>query len=269
MWAVCLGGHDLEMIEIARLLATRPDVTVFDRGLPWGAKASAYLTDLSHALADARRIVLIELADDLPADFPRERLTWIDHHGSLAGADKPTAVEQVFALLGFPPEAWTRDLALVAANDRGHIAAMLASGATPDEVRDIRTRDRRAQGVSDRDEQLALAAIAAAEFHFGGRLTVVRLPHSHTSAVTDFLHPSLGGPGYENLLVLCPAQTIFFGSGRCIDALRTAFPGGWFGGELPARGYWGIARTITLPELLPLLESPPCRLPPGLRPTSL
>ncbi len=198
--------------------------------------------------------MLIELADDLPADFPRDHVEWIDHHGPLAGENKPTAIEQVFSLLNFPSVVWIRDLQLVAANDRRHIAAMLALGATADEVQDIRTRDRRTQGVSEQDEQLARAAIAFAESHFGGRLTVVRLPHTRTTPVTDFLHPSHGGPGYENLLVLSPSQTLFFGSGRCIDVLRSALPDGWFGGELPTRGYWGVGRTIPIPELLTLLE---------------
>lgn len=251
-----LGGHDLEMVEIARLLAGRPDVIVCDRGLRWGATASAYLDDIQHALATNRRAVLVELDDDLPPDIPRDRLVWVDHHGERAGADTPTSIEQVFALLGFPADGWTRDLALVASNDRGHILALVRAGASPDEIHDIRSRDRRAQGATEQDEELARDAVATAESHFGGRLTVVRLPHTRASAVTDFLHPSHGGPGCEDLLVLCPAQTLFFGSGRCIDALRAAHPDGWFGGELPARGYWGVARTISLPILLPLLEPP-------------
>ena len=254
-WAVFLGGHDLEMVEIARLLAARPDVQVHDRALAWGATASAYIAEIRDALTRGKAAVLVELADDLPADVPRDRLTWVDHHGPLAGADRPTSIEQLFALLDFPPETWTRDLTLVSANDRGHIPAMLRAGATAEEVRDIRARDRHAQGITPDEERLGREAVGRAESHMGGRLTVVRLAHARTATVTDPLDPAFGGPGCENLLVLCPAQTVFFGSGRCIDALRAAHPDGWFGGELPDRGYWGVARTIALPDLLPLMES--------------
>jgi len=251
---VFLGGRDLEMAEIARLLAGRPGVAVCDHGPAWGVRASAYLPELRAALAAGRRAVLVELADDLPADLPRDRLTWVDHHGPLAGANRPTSLEQVFALLGRPAGEWTRDRELVAANDRGHIAGLLRAGATAAEVRDIRARDRRAQGVTADEEASGQEAAAAAESHLGGRLTVVRLPHARTAVATDFLHPALGGPGYENLVALCPGETVFFGSGAAVAALRAAHPDGWYGGELPARGFWGVGRPLPLPDLLRTLE---------------
>ena len=54
--------------------------------------------------------MLAELVDDLPADFPHDRVTVVDHHDSAAGRDRPTSVEQVFALLGRSADRWTRDL---------------------------------------------------------------------------------------------------------------------------------------------------------------
>ena len=87
---------------------------------------------------------------------------------------------------------------------------------------------------------------------FGGRLTVVRLSHRRSATVTDVLDSALGGPGFQNLLVLCPDETLFFGEGRGIETLRNHFPGGWYGGELPRRGYWGIERSV--PEI-PLMET--------------
>ncbi|MDR3636737.1 MAG: hypothetical protein P4L84_23235 [Isosphaeraceae bacterium] len=253
-WAVFLGGRDLEMVEIAKLLAARDDVDVHDRGLCWGATASAYLSELQEALAESQRVVLVELTDDLPETFPRDRVTFIDHHGALAGEDKPTPLEQVFTLLGFAPAAWTRDLALVAANDRGHIAALRREGATAEQVRDIRDRDRRAQGTTDAEEQAGLEAARSAENCLDGRLTVARLPHGRTATVADALDPEFGGPGFQNLLVHCPQQTLFFGEGRCIEALRQKFPGGWYGGELPTRGYWGIARVLAERPVLDALK---------------
>ena len=75
--------------------------------------------------------MLIELIDDLPGDLSRNHLTFVDHHGAAAGQDRPTAIEQVFALLDFPAELWTNDLALVAANDRGHIEGLRRAARRP------------------------------------------------------------------------------------------------------------------------------------------
>ena len=254
-WAVFLGGRDLEMVEIAKLLAGRGDVEVHDRRLPWGATASAYAAEIRAAVGRGQSVVVVELPDELPADVPRERVTWIDHHGALAGADRPTSIEQVFALLGFPPDEWTRDLTLVAANDRGHVRALQATGATPDEVVAIRARDRQAQGISEAEDEQGRDAAGRAETRCGGRLTAVRLPHARTATVTDVLDAGLGGPGYANLVVFCPGQTVFYGSGRCVEALRKSYPDGWSGGELPERGYWGIARSLPESEILPRLET--------------
>jgi len=190
----------------------------------------------------------------LPADFPRESIAWIDHHGALAGQGKPTSLEQVFRLLDFPEEHWTRDLALVAANDRGHIRGLQDVGATADEICSIRARDRQAQGITDAEERAGRDAAARAEVHFGGRVTVVRLPHDRTATVTDSLDAALGGPGAENLVVMCPRQTVFFGSGRCIGALRERYPQGWWGGELPERGYWGIGEAVDGTDILQCLH---------------
>ena len=246
----CLGGRDLEMLAIRELLKRHPEFRVHDRGLSWGAKASAYLEDIRQALSSDRTPVLVELEIDLPDDIPRDRLHIVDHHGPLAGIDRPTSIEQIFKLLGLPHEAWTRDLALIAANDRGHTTGMMRIGATLAEMLDIRRRDRAAQGITESEEEQGREAAANSEQHFGGKLTVVQLPHGRTATVTDRLDELLGGPGYQNLLILGLQQTTFFGSGRYIDALRTAFSDGWFGGELPRRGYWGCGRVIQLTSFI-------------------
>ena len=235
------------MVGIGHVLAGRSGVEVHDYRLAWGAKASAYANEIRAAIHSGRSVAIIELADDLPADIPRDRIVWIDHHGALAGADRPTSLEQIFRLLEFPAEAWTRDRMLMAANDREHIRGLKAAGATEAEIRDIRARDRAAQGITPLEEELGREAAARAESHRGGRLLAVRLPHTRTATVTDVL------PDVENLIVLCPGQTVFFGSGRCIEALRQKYPEGWFGGELPARGYWGVGRVLELGDSIKIL----------------
>jgi hypothetical protein len=253
-FSIFLGGYDLETVEISKLLATCKEIVVHDHHLAWGAKASTYSSEIEAALNEARRVVLVELVDDLAPEIPRENIVFVDHHGPLAGQDRPTSIEQVFSLVGFPPERWTRDLMLVAANDRGHIAGLRRAGATLEEIREIRARDRRAQGISEEQEKAGIDAARRAERRLEGRLTVIRLPHDKSATVTDPLDTELGGPGFRNLLVLCPVQTLFFGEGQGIDALRERFPGGWYGGELPTRGYWGIAKSVPEQLLLDALE---------------
>jgi hypothetical protein len=248
--AVFLGGHDLEMVEIGRLLADRPGVAVHDRRLSWGAKVSAYCHEIEASLAAGQMVLLIELIDDLPSDFPRDRFVIIDHHGPQAGRTRPTSLEQVFAYFDFPALLWSRDLALVAANDRGHIRALVEMGATDPEIRAIRERDRRAQGVTAEHEAEAVRSLDEAVRIAECQLTVVTLHHSKCSPVTDFLDRSHGGPGYENLLITMPNETAFFGAGDWIDRLDRRYDGGWSGGELPVRGFWGYPRAIELSDFL-------------------
>lgn len=63
---------------------------------------------------------------------------------------------------------------------------------------------------------------------------VVRLPARAPAGET-----SLSEPGYDNLLIISPGELNFFGEGRLVVGLNEAFPGGWFGGTLPERGFWG------------------------------
>jgi hypothetical protein len=104
--------------------------------------------------------------------------------------------------------------------------------------------------VTPEEEAEGRRAAAAAERLFGGRLLVARPAHDRTAAVADALETDLGGPGYDELLVLGPHSTTFFGRGEVIDALRDLFPGGWYGGALPDRGFWGCARPLGLSDFL-------------------
>jgi hypothetical protein len=57
------------------------------------------------------------------------------------------------------------------------------------------------------------------------------------------MESALGGPGFENLLIVSPSELNFFGEGRIVLDLNEAFPGGWLGGSLPDRGFWGSHQT--------------------------
>lgn len=235
-----LGGRDLEMQAIAELLAVHAPGRFHDRGLGWGAAASAYAQEIADCVEAGQRPVLVELEWDLPPTL-REQVLLVDHHGERAGEHAPTSLEQVFALLQLRAQDWTRRLALIAANDRGHVRAMQAIGASVEEMREIRAADRAAQGITPAEEQAAAEAIERRETSANGRFCWVTLPHARTAAVADRLDAALGGPGVDNLLVISPHEVNFYGDGNLIAALDARFPGGWRGGELPRRGYWGHA----------------------------
>lgn len=246
-FAFFLGGSDLEMVEIARLIRDHaPDAPLFDAGLAWGAKASDYADAIAAAAASGRRPVLVELAVDMP--LPNGALV-VDHHGDAAGAEQPTSLHRIFALLNLPAAAWTRRMELVAANDRGHIRALRAAGATEAEIAAIRRDDRAAQGVTAEMEAAGERAVAALETVLDGRARLARLPHAACAVVTDRLDPDDPRP----LIVLSPAEVNAYGPGAVIAALDRSFPGGWRGGALPAYGFWG--HTAPLPDEAALLHA--------------
>lgn len=248
-----LGGDDLEMLTIRDLLARHVAAhQVCDKGLAWGARASDYAEEIRRTLAEGDTPVLIELTIDIELD--ERRIVIVDHHGARAGKDAPTSLEQIFALLKLPGAEWTRWMELVAANDKGHIAEMLEQGASEDEIKRVRAADRAAQGITVAEERAAEEAVRQAETHAGGYLTVVRLAHARTAAVADRMEKSLGGDGYRNLLVVSPGQLNFFGDGAHVKALDDRFPGGWYGGALPTRGYWGSERAAASEVLGFLLQ---------------
>lgn len=244
-----LGGQDLEMVTIRDLLEQTAAAAYCDKRLRWGAAASAYRHEIDRCLTEGRTPVLVELTDDVGLD--PARVIVVDHHGLLSGAGAPSSLEQVFRLLALPEERWTRWFDLVAANDIGYIPALQELGATADEITRIRAADRAAQGITPEEEVQGEHAAAARQVLAGGRLTIVDLGHCCTAAAVDRLHPALGGPGYENLLVRCPEEVNFFGAGELVRALDARFPGGWYGGALPERGFWG--HSGRLPEALPML----------------
>ena len=216
----------------------------------WGyIITSAYTKEIADALAQGVTPVFVELVEELGLDPSRYLV--VDHHGERAGDNQRTSLQQVFEMLRLPLERWTRWFELVAANDRGYIPALVAMGATREEIVEVRAADPAAQGITPEEEAAGEHAITHAKTIANGRLTVVHLCHSHTATVTDRLQPELGGKGYKNLLVYCPEQINFFGTGTLVLSLHEKFPGGWHGGALPTRGFWG--HDAPVPDVLPVL----------------
>lgn len=243
-----LGGADLEMQTISQLVCEHlgPSALV-DAGLSWGAQASDYRELIRQTSNEGDIPVLIELSLDMP--LPTNALI-IDHHNDRAGG--ATSLHQVFDLLGLDKSKWTRQFELVAANDTGHVAALRAAGASLEEILDIRRADRAAQGISQTAEDEGLEALNSAQTFLDGSLLIVRLPHKHTATVTDPL--AMKGDD-RDLLVFSPISTNFFGAGTRIQILDEVFHGGWRGGELPKRGFWGHPSVIGQEAVLSALLS--------------
>lgn len=193
-----LGGYDLEMMLIKQMLEERGNCVVIDRILNWSnAKLSAY-KNLWNDYA-GWDIYGVELQEDCPLPPLYHR---IDHHNEQAG--NPSSLEQVAQLMGI---TLSRDQQLAAANDRGYIPAMMAMGATDEEIANIRKRDRTAQGICEKDEQLAEQSLRV-NMSKHGDLIVIRSLTSHFSPICDRLFP------YCSLLIYTDAEWMFYGQGK-------------------------------------------------------
>lgn len=193
-----LGGYDLEMLTIKQMLEGKAGCIILDKHLRWdNARLSSYQDELCRfARYD---IYGIELQEDIPLPRNYHR---IDHHNDWA--DKPSSLEQVAEILG---ETLSPYQQLIAANDRGYIPAMLALGASQEEIDDIRRTDREAQGVTEEDETLAEKAIAENLYIYKG-VTVVKAFTSRFSPICDRLYP------YKRLLIYTDAEWMFYGEGK-------------------------------------------------------
>lgn len=176
-----LGGHDLEMQEIKRLLISHGEHFA-DADLNW---SNAHLSAYASVIAEEPNLDYygVELKEDctLPKHYTR-----IDHHNDYN--NRPASILQVAEILGVTPDM---HMQLVAANDAGYIPAMRALNASKEEIADIRKLDRAAQGVTEEDEQLAEIAVASADKSYPG-LIVVKASGSRFSPIVDRLtdlHP--------------------------------------------------------------------------------
>jgi hypothetical protein len=147
-----LGGDDLEMSSIKELFLKeeyKEGKDFFDKKLKWGAKLSEYQEELEKF--SNHTIYGIELEEDIdpPKNYHR-----IDHHNNFS--DKKASLIQILKILDKAP---TREQLLISHNDVGHIEAMRCFGATEDEIKDIRRRERVIQGVTAKEEAQALEEI--------------------------------------------------------------------------------------------------------------
>jgi len=226
-----LGGNDAEMERIREVLRENGygDFSIEDHKLGWGAKVSDYAVDESiqhHLYTKPKwghggfyRPVFIEL--ELDMEIPEDAVV-IDHHGDRSG--EPASLLQVLKLIGKEP---SRRDELIAANDSGYIPGMEMVGATQEEIQEIRALDRKAQGVTEAQEQEAVEALRGSQEVNG--VTIVKLPHSKTATVADRLYQK---GMMQNLLVLSgEGEVNYFGPGDICQKFADKFSGAWSGGE--------------------------------------
>lgn len=246
-----LGGNDAEMEVIKQLLSQAGQRFVQPKK-EWGDHSYSP-EDLGLEIYDRqfsqggpswtepriRDFDLVVFVECRPINFPKNQPALVvDHHGDLASL--PASIRQVLDILepgGFWVSSETRRwVELIAANDAGYIPAMIAFGATPDEVARVRSLDRLAQGIMPAHEVEAERAITAKEVV--GRLTIIRMTHSKTATVADRMFGS-----YDQLLILSgDGEVNFYGDGALCAELKTKFEG-WNGGsglgKAGANAYWG------------------------------
>lgn len=239
-----LGGYDLEMLEIKKLLLQKgiDPKALFDKKLSWGASLSAY-SDIIEIYANQPEysIVSIELTPDIP---PPSNYHTIDHHNDLIHLT--SSIEQIAQLLGVELNRWQQ---LVAVNDVGHIKAMRDFGASENEINEIRKADRKAQGVTDEEEKQAVEDIKQATVE--NRVLVIKTSINHFSAITDRITT-------EKLLVYNQNKLCYYGIGATTfikDEFKQLIQVGkaYYGGK--GGGYFGVVENSLSPtEMQDILQ---------------
>lgn len=201
-----LGGHDLEMQTIAEILKEK-GLLFSDFSLSWNnAHLSQYRKELEqYGNNPSWTIYGIELQEDITAP---DNYIRIDHHNDYS--QHLSALEQITNLLNMP---LNRYMQLVATNDKTYIPGMIEAGATPDEIKDIRKADRKAQGITEEEERLAEKAIKES-CSTVGKLIIVHALSSRFSPICDRLFP------FHSLLVHTDYEWMFYGKGAdCVSLL--------------------------------------------------
>lgn len=192
-----LGGADLEMLTIKSVL-DKERIPYSDMNLGWGDASLSSYKEILYSLPMSTHIYGVELYEDI---VPPENYHRIDHHNDKTMCK--SSLEQVMELLGISMD---RHQTLVALNDRGYISAMKHFGATDHEVAYIRLLDRKAQGVTAIDEQLAEKAINE-NMEIIGSVIKLRAYSPKFSPICDRLYP------YQTLLIYTDSEWMLYGQG--------------------------------------------------------
>ena len=269
-----LGGHDAEMLTIKELLLNNqiPKESILDKDLNWGVKLSEYKDELSK-LSEEQISVFIELIIDdknlLPLSFKV-----INHHNEYSGTNIPTSLEQIAELL---QTELTEDQKLVSEYDRGFVRALKQCKSpgkdaelTDKEIKEIIAKDKKAQGVTDRDEELAEKSIRDLSNLIDNDIIIVHSLTNRTIPILEKLYFKYEGK-LEHIFIIYKDEESkkeelnYSGKGEIINQLHQIFNRFkdennltyfWWGGELPDFGYFGSNRNLTEEEIIRLVERP-------------
>jgi len=201
-----LGGNDLEMWEIKKVL-NDAGFHFFDKAHSWdNATLDVYkeeIEDHTDKHFYAVELNIDEEKDTLYKQY-KDRITIIDHHGKYN--DRKASLLQVLELLGKEP---TRKQELIAANDARYIDGMKCIGATEEEIKDIRQRDRDAQGITKEDETAAKNDVRSKKEEKG--ITVVCATTPHFSAISDELYFQLKPYNPSRYIIYNDEKIVFYG----------------------------------------------------------
>ena len=189
-----LGGQDLEMMEIRNLLILNNE-EFEDKNLSWGAKLNDYKTVLDKYKDENITIYGIELEADIT---PTKNYVEIDHHGK--NDDKSSSLEQVAEILKIK---LNDDQMLIAKNDSRYISGMKCLCATQEKIDEIRAKDRKAQGITQEDEDLAKASLNIA---LCNKSNYIFSKTSHFSAVSDLAYYK-----FDNYIIYNDNKIVFYG----------------------------------------------------------
>lgn len=179
---IIVPANDGEAVEIRNILRAKKINHVVTRQ-PWGATWAGLepeaVKEIEGFITANPSAVIYGVELGGPA---RWGATNIDHHiyRDENRSHEKSSIEQVAALLGIK---LSRHQILIAANDKGYIPALIATGASENEIKIVRAQDRLAQGVTPDQEAQAVADIATAEVR--GSKWLIRCPKGSTSAITD------------------------------------------------------------------------------------
>lgn len=224
-----LGGKDLEMVEIEKILK-KSDCKYIDNDLSWGAKLSDYLIQLKGLKKDDI-VVGIELYKDINI---ANKYIDIEHHNK--NINKLSAIEQVAQMLNIELNRYQN---LVAENDKGYIQALKDFGATDKEINDIRTRDRKCQGVTEEDERLAQRSIKENK-RTENEVVIIKSLTDKFSPICDRLHTT------RKLIIYTNNELNYYGRGarklgtkyqELYDDKKVYFGGG-------ENGFFGFAKGV-------------------------
>ena len=144
-----LGGADLEMIEIKKILDEHGIESANDN-LSWDNAYWSEYNDLAKEKVNQGYAVAgVELLgkDKRPEN---KNIIDIDHHNY--DRCKPASIEQVAKLLGVELNGWQRKVAI---NDKAYIPGLLNDRTNIEEIKKIRRNDRDAQRLSEEDFEKA------------------------------------------------------------------------------------------------------------------